>query len=216
MKKTFIIAALLLGSVSAHAATMAFLPTADGDVQTFGGNSVDTTDTVLAFTQSGGLVRNAIVEYDLSAISDLSSVSAATLDITLTRFVSNLGTTAEFDVFTYDGDGTVDINDFNATGTQVIDTTVPLGGSAGDIFSFALTDLSTIVNSTTGLLTLRLETDSFASYQIASIENAVYEAPKLTLTYIDQPPVSAVPVPAALPLMASALGMFGIARRKKN
>jgi len=28
--------------------------------------------------------------------------------------------------------------------------------------------------------------------------------------------VSAVPVPAALPLMASALGMFGIARRRKS
>lgn len=32
---------------------------------------------------------------------------------------------------------------------------------------------------------------------------------------VPNPPVSAVPVPAALPLMASALGLFGIARRKK-
>ncbi len=32
----------------------------------------------------------------------------------------------------------------------------------------------------------------------------------------DEGTVSAVPVPAALPLMASALGMFGIARRRKS
>jgi len=78
-------------STTANAISLCINPTADGDVQIFGGNSVDTTDTGIAFVPSGGFIRNGILEFNLSGIADGSTINSASLDITLTRFVSNLG-----------------------------------------------------------------------------------------------------------------------------
>lgn len=219
MKKLLVLSALLAASISTQAATMTFLPTADGDVTTVLRGTVRTTNTFNDAFQSGPRnITNAIFEYDLNALSatELASVSAATFEFTLTRFVSNTGRSpAAVDIFAYDGDGIVDIADYSAEGTQVVDTTTPWGGNPGETRAFTFTDVTPIVDSITGLLTLRLETDSFASIRSASLENQAYSAASLELTYTEDTNVSAVPVPAALPLMASALGMFGVARRKR-
>jgi len=205
-------------STTANALSIDINPTADGDVQVFGGDSVDTVDTRISFTQSGGLIRNGILEFDLSGIVDGSTINSASLDITLTRFVSNTGSNpAAIDVFAYNGDGVVNIADFNATGTQVVNTTTPQGGSSGDVRSFTFTSVAPIVTALIGdLLTLRIETDSFASIQFASLENTTLSAALLKIDFTE-PTISVVPLPAALPLFGSGLAIMGFIgwRRKR-
>jgi len=202
-------------ATTANALSISINPTADGDVQDL---VVDTGDTRIGFNQSGGLIRNGILEFDLSGIANGSTINSASLDITLTRFVSNTGSNpAAIDVFAYNGDGVVNIADFNAAGTQVVNTTTPQGGSSGDVRSFTFTSVAPIAAALIGdLLTLRIETDSFASILFASLENATLNAALLSIDFTE-PVVSVVPLPAALPLFGSGLAVMGFIgwRRKR-
>ncbi len=105
-------------------------------------------------------------------------------------------------------------------------TALVSGLAAGDRIRFGFQTtagiLGTIVNgqantSTIGILFLDATTynadngtsfDFLIGYNDPSTTNADYD------DYVVG--VQAVPVPAALPLMASALGMFGVARRRKT
>ena len=199
-------------SVNAQAASVDLSPTADGDVQTFGGDDVNDSRTHIAFTQSGGLARNGILEFNLSSIADGAIITAARLDITLTRFVSNTGSNpSAIDIIAYNGDGIVDINDYAAAGTQVVDTTTPAGGVSSDVRSFTFDSLAPVTDALMGdLLTLRIETDSFASINFASLENASLNAANLHIEF------TPVPLPAGLPLILSGLALLSGIRRKRN
>ncbi|SFQ96982.1 VPLPA-CTERM protein sorting domain-containing protein [Poseidonocella sedimentorum] len=205
-------AALFAGAV--NAATVTLSPTADGDVQVHGGDVFNTTDGVLSFVQSGALIRNAIMEFDLSSIVDTATINSATLTITLTQFVSDLGSTAAIDLFAYNGNGAVDIDDYDAAGTQVADTTTPTGGVAGDTRSFSFSTVAPITSALSGnLLTLRLETDNFATIFFGALENTTIDAAALTIDYTGP---SAVPLPAGLPLLLVGLGGLAALRRGKG
>lgn len=207
-----LVATIALFSSFTQAASVTLNPTADGDVQTWGGDDVDTTDMVLSFTQSGGLARNAILEFDLSSIPDSATINSATFSMVLSRFVSNTGSNpAAIDIFAYSGDGIVDISDYAAAGTQVFDGTTPHGGSNGDIRSFNFSNISPISSLLSGnLLSLRLETDSFASIQIGALESTSIGSGTLTIDY------TAVPIPAAAWLFVSGLAGLGITRKVKT
>ncbi len=203
----------LLGTMQGVSATtvqsVQLAPTADGHVRIFGGEVVDTTSTALSFFQSGGNIDNAVLEFDLSGINALA-INSASLAITLTRFVSNVGSNpAAVDIFAYTGDGIVDINDYAAPGTQVVDTTTPAGGVAGDVRSFSFTDVAPIESAlfANGLLTLRLESDNFASLVFASLENTGFGAASLSIDY------TPVPLPAAWLMMLPAVVALGRRRR---
>lgn len=208
--------ALCLLTTPAMAIVSNLTPTADNDIQLFGGTNIDTTDTIIAFTQSGGLVRNAIFEFDLSSIPDTATINSASLDMTLTRFVSNLGPTAEIDIFGFAGDGAILEADFSTAGTQLFDGTTASGGVAGDVRSFALDPASFFESIlATDLLTIRIETDSFASINIASLENQTFDPLTLNIDFTaDDTPV---PAPAMAPLFAGGLGLLGLAgwRRRR-
>ncbi|NNU15854.1 hypothetical protein HK107_05905 [Parvularcula sp. ZS-1/3] len=209
MKKITALAAALgaLTITAAHAASLTIAPDADGTVQVFGGDSVITDDASLNVTQSGGLARNAIFEFDLSGIGDDATITGATFSITLSRFVSNTGgNPAAVDLFAYGGDGVIDISDFGAAGAQVVDTTIPAGGSGGTVFDFTFTDVATLQSLlVSDLLTLRMETDSFASIAIQALEASNGGAASLTINF-DVPNGPAIPIPAAAWLFAAGLG----------
>lgn len=200
--------------IPANAATISLNPTADGDIQIFGGNSIDTTDTKIEFTQSGGLIRNGILEFDLSSIADGSTINSASLDIILTRFVSNIpaATVANIDLFAFNGDGVITLSDFNTTGIQVFDGTTPKGGNSGDLRSFNFSNLSPIANALAqNLLTIRIETDSFASINFASLENLSLAAATLNIDY-----TAPIPLPLTLPLFGTGLVILGFIRSRKQ
>jgi hypothetical protein len=215
LTKTLFFASLFTFASFTQAATVDITTNADGNVQTFGGNYVNTSSTAITVVQSGALINNGILEFDLSSISDTAVINSASLSITLTRFISNVPsqTTAKIDIFAFNGDGTVKISDYSALGTKVVDTTTPVGGVAGDELSFDFDNLTPIENALAGnSLTLRFETDSYASIAFASIENDIYEAATLSVDYTG---VSAVPVPAAALLFAPAVLGF-VALRKSS
>lgn len=198
----------------AHGATATLNPTADGNTKIFGGNVVNTVSTGIAFSQSGGNIHNAVLEFNLAPIADGATINSVSLAITLTRFVSNTGATpAAIDVFAYAGDAVVDISDFSG-GTQVYDGATAQGGVAGDVRSFSLSNMTLFDSLLIGnLLTVRIETDSFASIQFASLENSSLGAAALTVDYT----VGAdVPLPAALPMLAIGLAGLGFAARRKG
>ena len=212
--KTVAAAILAMTATAAHAASATLTPTADGNVQVFGGDDVTTDLATIDFVQSGGLIRNAILEFDLSAIPDLSTITGASLTFTIARFVSNTGgNPASVDLFAYPGDGIVSILDFDAAGTQVFDGTTPFGGVAGDTRVFAFSDLTPVSDALAGdLLTLRLETDSFASVLFAALENATLDPASLSVTY--DAPMAPIPLPAGLPLLLAGLGGLALLRRR--
>jgi hypothetical protein len=213
LSKTLFFASLFTFASFTQAATVDITPSADGDVKTFGGHVVNTTDSAITVVQSGGNITNGILEFDLSSISDTAVINSASLSVTLTQFVSNTGNNpAKVDVFAFIGDGTVDTHDYWRLATKVVNTTTPTGGSAGDKLSFDFEDLA-LVNAalSPNLLTLRFETDSFATIKFASIENDIYEAATLSVDYTD---VSAVPVPAAAILFAPT--MLGLVAFRKS
>ena len=204
--------ALALTPLATNAATTSLTPTADGVARVFGGDSVVTDGLTLAFSQSGSNIQNVILEYDLSSIPDTATIVSATLTFTLSRFVSNSGTNpAAVDVIAYNGDGTIDIGDYSASGTQVVDSSTPQGGVSGDTRNFAFTSVAPITAGLLGNgLTLRLETDSFASIQIGATENTSLDAPQLAITYN----VAPVPLPAGLPMLMAGLAVMTCMKRR--
>ncbi|WP_321364122.1 VPLPA-CTERM sorting domain-containing protein [uncultured Celeribacter sp.] len=88
------------------------------------------------------------------------------------------------------------------------------GGSKYDVWDFSITNLSAFEDLLDDdLITLRFETDSFASVRLMDLDNegGAYAA-SLTVDY-DLP---AVPLPAGLPLMLGGFGLFGMLRRRKS
>lgn len=214
-KITGFLGSLVVGlGLSGGAMAATLTTTADGDIGA-SGTDIETAADRVSFTQSGSLVRNGILEFDLSSISDSATINSVTLNFTLSRFVSNTGgNPAAIDVFAFAGDGVITSTDFSAIGTQVVDTTTAAGGSAGDIRSFLFTSVAPIQSLlVSNLLTLRIETDSFASIQFESLENTNQNsAATLDIDFT----VSEVPLPAALPLFVAALAGLGLLKTRRR
>ncbi len=129
--------------------------------------------------------------------------------------MSNTGSNpAAIDIFAFSGDGVITAADFSASGTQVADTTTAFGGSLGDVRSFVFSSVAPIQSLLVGnLLTLRIETDSFASIQFESLENTNQSsAATLDIDFT----VSEVPLPAALPLFAAAMAGLGLLKIRRR
>ena len=78
------------------------------------------------------------------------------------------------------------------------------------MLTFTFTDVTPVFDALAGnLLTLRVETDSFASIQFAALESNDYNPAKLTVDY------SAVPVPGALVFGLTALAGLALTARRK-
>ena len=204
--------ATLLFSTTAEAQLFTFNPTADGDTQIFAGDSVETGDERLMILQSGANVRNIILEFDLSSLGPSDIINSASLTLSKDGNLSNLGGPAPIEIYGYLGDGVIDIADHNAGATQLASDSIVLGLANGTALDFALST-PTIQSAidTNGLLTLRLETNNFATVQFASLETTTaFSPPTLTLDV-----VSTVPEPSALVLLFGgvSIGLCGLRRR---
>lgn len=196
--KLVVLAAMTLAVVGLTAPPLAyadivtdFVTTDDGRTRIFGGDTVDTSEDRLTATQSGGLVDNIILEFDISSLGVSAEISSASLVLFHDGFLSNTGgNPVPIETFVYAGDGAVTIDDFDEPGTNAGNFSVPLGLSDGVELVFDLTDLTefqSIVDAGTGLATVRLETNSFATIQFASLENTSFAAPVLRIESVPEP-----------------------------
>lgn len=201
--------------VQASALTADLNPTADGDVQVFGGDDVQTGGNI-NITQSGGLIRNGIFEFDLSAIPDTATINSATFTLTLVSEIIAPFLPAVHDVFAYNGDGVVNVADFNAAATQVIDFEIDAQTNSGLVISQSFSTVTPISDALIGdLLTLRLETDSFNSAVYFSIDTgAGATLPQLSIDFTVAD--ASVPLPAALPLAATGFALLGMIGWRRN
>ncbi len=217
-----LIGALVAGFMAAGAANAANITLTTIDDGRTGQNAIGqlatvTNDTAIGVSQSGSLLYNGIFEFDLSSIASGSTINSVAFGWTNTRFISNTGSNpAKVDLFAFAGDGSVTDSDHTG-GTQVVDSSTPAGGTGGDTDSFLFSDLSMLSSAlTNGYLTVRFETNSFASINVAALENAIYDAATLTVDYTAPPTTSPIPLPAGMPLLLAGLGAFGIAKRRKR
>ncbi|QEG23013.1 hypothetical protein [Mariniblastus fucicola] len=212
---TFI--AMLFGSTivkipSSHADSVDFIAAADGDVLTFGGDSIDTVDTRLQFQQSGGLIRNVILEFDIGDLSPNAVINSASLNVVKDGNLANTGSNpAPVEIFGYVGDGNITLGDYDAPASSLGSGEIILGLSNGTALDFTLdTVLIQAIADSTGLLTLRLETNNFATVNFASTETTTaFAPPTLTLE------ISAVPEPSSAILIAGWLAGFCAIQRRK-
>ncbi|MEO0634439.1 MAG: VPLPA-CTERM sorting domain-containing protein [Pseudomonadota bacterium] len=222
MTKTYLAAAAVIVAMAtgAQAATVTLTTVDDGLT---GQNVVMqlptvTNGTAIGVAQSGSLLSNGIFEFDLSSIGAGATINSVSFTWTNTRFISNTGgNPAQVDLFAFAGDGSVTDSDHTTAGVQVADTSVPGGGSAGDTDTVSFADLSVFPGAlTAGFLTLRFETDSFASINVAALENTTFDAARLTVDFTPGTTPPAVPLPAGLPLMLAGLGAFAWVRRRQQ
>ena len=188
-----------------------FITIDDGRTRVFGGDVVDTTSESLTVAQSGGLIDNVILEFDVSSLAPTTPLTSASLSLVQDGPVSNVGlNSVPIEAFVYAGDGVVNIDDFDAVAPNVGNFSVPLTVTGGDILTFDFTDLAefqSIINGGTGFLTIRLETNSFATLGFASLEDPVFASPTLRVES------EAIPEPSSVGMLL-LLGGCLVRRRR--
>jgi hypothetical protein len=144
-------------------------------------------------SQSGGLISNVILEYDLGSLGEIKSIGSATLSVTKSGVMSNIGEPVPIHILGFAGDGVIRASDWDAAAVGVGDFTEMPNADNGTLFSWSLTNLDSLkdqINIGDGLLTLRLETDNFAVFDLAAIENTIHPAPRLAIEVTSVPEVS--------------------------
>lgn len=212
-----------LFAVTANATSVTLTTIADGQTGQNVSGQLPTEPglTAIGISQSGSLIRNGVFEFDLSAIPDTATIDAASFNWVNSRFISNIGgNPAQVDLFAFNGDGVVTDTDHTG-GTQVADTSVALAGvGSGVVSGVGLTDLAPLAAALPGdFLTIRFETDSFASIQVAGLLNADFGAASLSVDFTETtiaPPVPPIPVPAGLPLLFAGLGGLVLVKSRRN
>lgn len=197
-------------------------PSADGQVQYSGvlGYSVDTTGSAVTTVRSGGNnVLDGVFEFDLGAIADDATIIGVRLRLTTNQLISNTQPTATVRFHGYAGDGVVDADDHqNLTGGTLLSSAVlPAGPGnsppAGTQLEFDLGGLGiTLVQSLLGTdrLTIRMQTENFVTFSVASLEHGSRAPAALLVDVLPAP----VPLPPAALLLAPAATLLLRRRRR--
>lgn len=217
--KSLMLAGLIaLAAPAVQASTVTFETIADGRVKTANGAVAETGDAVISFANEADWA--AIFEFNLSSLADDVTITGARFEYTITnptagKFGSGSSTV---NLSTFLGDGEVTAADHGAAGAQVYSGSLAWGGTAGDVISYTLSDLTDVRAALQNdLLTIRNKAGLFSHIYVASLENATHSAARLIIDYEEGAPVSAVPLPGTLPLSAAAmLGFVALTRRRRS
>lgn len=184
------------------AATIVSIPASvDGYVQSSGvlGLSTSATNDEVNIDTSmsgGNNVRYGIYEFDLGSVPDGSTIVAATLQLTTSRFISNTGgNPAPVSIYGYTGDGVVSTSDYDGTSPTIAFLESPTGTGAGSTPSgttldYVFNDLAALTaanNSAGDIFGAGSRTISFVSFRVASLENETFAPPTLVVSYVPEP-----------------------------
>lgn len=181
----------------------------------------NTTDSTLVISRSGSIVSFGILEFDFSTLPDAAILTGATLHLTTSTIITNVGNApATVYVYGFNGDGVVANGDQNASAatlsTDVYPTgTVSVGGYPGNTplaLTFDNVDPLYGAVSGNGFFTLRVLVPSYVTFPVYSSEtaNPAYR-PYLSIDY-SLSSNGTIPEPNVLAL--TAFGLMALAAAK--
>lgn len=174
-------------------------PVDDGSIQFSGslGYTTTTEEPDVRFARSGGNnVRDAVFEFSLATLPSDAIITGAVFQFQNAGTVSNTGgNPAPVEAFVFAGDGMVTDNDHQnlTAGDAAGMTSLPIGSGTpvGSLIELTLdaSVIQSIVDADADFLTLRLQTQNFATVRVTSLENDADAAvaPALRLDFIPAP-----------------------------
>ncbi|MEM8834499.1 MAG: hypothetical protein AAGD00_01640 [Planctomycetota bacterium] len=174
-------------------------PVDDGNIQFSGalGFETVTDESTLRFSRSGNNnVRNAVLEFSLAMLPSDATITGAVFQFETAGLLSNVGgAPAPVEAFVFAGDGSVTDDDHQNLTEGLAAGSIELPtGSATPIGSFIELTLDpsviqSVVNDGASFLTLRLQTQNFATVSLRSLETDEPKGvlPTLLLAYIPAP-----------------------------
>lgn len=233
MKPTLLFSALLLCFTSAAEAALI----TNGFTYAVASSSSDTNTGNHFHSNTGGAFGNpagkaevgrfsteevrGLSEYDITGLSAVSS-AFVTFNVFDNGGLFDGSNDFPFDgnisVYSYVGNNTEDVSDYQAASTGTVGTFSTLGLGVGNIISFDITSLlNAAILAGNSSLGMRLQADPLNSRGAWTFDSFRLTTDSLCSVAggCNPPPVNEVPVPAALPLMASGLALLGFGKRKK-
>nr|WP_321400396.1 hypothetical protein [uncultured Desulfobacter sp.] len=188
-------------------------PIVDGDVSR---SSFNTEDASTSLYRSGGACYKSIFEFDLSFISNDITLTGAEISLYFSRFFavsSWLPVTINF--YAYAGDGTVTLDDYTTEDSYLVGSVIYDTGQENGtqlVLSFDTDYIQRLLDDdSVDYVSIRAWcTNSFFNGSIASLENSIYDAATLTLTY------TSVPIPTTLFLLSSGVFALSVNIRRRN
>jgi hypothetical protein len=209
----------LLMTGPALGAVFNFTPIADASVghDRYGSTGFIDRDSSVIHTEQNAIDYYGIYEFDISSIPQGADILGASFTLTLAN-ISNGFTSMTWQ--SYSGDGVVDPSDTDVLGgsfigRRFIDSNTPSGTELtfSSLPGDNLDTLQSVVDTGENFFGVRALPHRGGSYvDFYSMESGV----ALSTLTVETADITPVPVPAALPLFASAIGLFGLFGRKRR
>ena len=191
----------VLAASPAAAALITLAPIADGWVKLFGTDELVTAGDPLRLFTSGGLQKRVILEFDLGAIPEGSTIDSAVLAVVRngTFSVTAPPVALAIHLSGYSGDGVVTFGDYDTAGTSLGVFSEVETQPNGTEFSWSLTSVDPLqdaLDSANDLLTIRAVATNIGILHLVSLETATTLAPPRTSHSILGSPRTHHPAPA--------------------
>ena len=187
----FWLAALMLAftTLGANADTMEIVAIADATVDSngaLGQEIIEDAESIETSMSGGSNISDGLYEFDLGPIPAGATIESATLHFRTAFLVANTSSEAPIEIFGFTGNGTLELSDQANSGAVLAATSFPAPTPANTNLEIELTNLiplNTVISdgNSNDFLTVRSETENFATFRFDSLESGDADAVPATL-----------------------------------